>query len=43
MELVKLGKKGQLTIPKSILRAAGITDETPLLVESTGEIGRAHV
>jgi len=37
MELVKLGKKGQLTIPKSILRAAGITDETPMLVESTGD------
>jgi bifunctional DNA-binding transcriptional regulator/antitoxin component of YhaV-PrlF toxin-antitoxin module len=33
MELVKLGKKGQLTIPKSILKATGIPDEAPLLVE----------
>lgn len=39
MELVKLGKKGQLTIPKSILKAIGIADETPLLVETTGDGG----
>jgi AbrB family looped-hinge helix DNA binding protein len=37
MELVKLGKKGQLTIPKSILKATGIADEAPLLVETTGD------
>ncbi len=35
MELVKLGKKGQLTIPKAILKATGIADEAPLLVETT--------
>lgn len=35
MELVKLGKKGQVTIPKGILQAIGIVDETPLLVEVT--------
>jgi len=35
MELVKLGKKGQVTIPKSILRLIGIPDEAPLLVETT--------
>ena len=37
MELVKLGKKGQLTISKSILKAIGIADETPLLVETTSD------
>jgi len=37
MELVKLGKKGQLTIPKSILKATGIADEAPLLVETTSD------
>jgi len=35
VELVKLGKKGQVTIPRSILRASGIPDESPLLVETT--------
>ncbi|MCL4183623.1 MAG: AbrB/MazE/SpoVT family DNA-binding domain-containing protein [Burkholderiaceae bacterium] len=35
MELVKLGKKGQVTIPKSVLRATGIPDEAPLLIETT--------
>ncbi len=37
MELVKLGKKGQLTIPKAILKATGISDEAPLLIETTNE------
>lgn len=37
MELVKLGKKGQLTIPKSILKAIGVPDEAPLLVEATSD------
>jgi bifunctional DNA-binding transcriptional regulator/antitoxin component of YhaV-PrlF toxin-antitoxin module len=32
MELVKLGKKGQVSIPKSILRKAGITGEMPMVV-----------
>jgi bifunctional DNA-binding transcriptional regulator/antitoxin component of YhaV-PrlF toxin-antitoxin module len=35
MELVKLGKKGQVTIPRSILRSIGIPDEAPLLVDTT--------
>jgi AbrB family looped-hinge helix DNA binding protein len=37
MELVKLGKKGQLTIPKAILKATGISDNAPLLIEATNE------
>jgi bifunctional DNA-binding transcriptional regulator/antitoxin component of YhaV-PrlF toxin-antitoxin module len=32
MDLVKLGKKGQVTIPRTILKQAGITDEAPLLI-----------
>ena len=37
MELIKLGKKGQVTIPKVILQSVGLTDEAPLLVETTGD------
>jgi bifunctional DNA-binding transcriptional regulator/antitoxin component of YhaV-PrlF toxin-antitoxin module len=37
MDLVKLGAKGQVTIPRAILRAAGLTGDTPLLVETTPE------
>jgi AbrB family looped-hinge helix DNA binding protein len=37
MDLVKLGKKGQVSIPRSVLRKVGITDETPLLVETTDD------
>ena len=37
MQLVKLGKKGQLSIPKPILKQAGISGETPLLVETTDD------
>lgn len=37
MELVKLGKKGQVTIPKAVLKHIGIDDETPMLVETTDE------
>jgi len=37
MELVKLGKKGQVTIPRAILRSIGLTGDTPLLVETTPE------
>ena len=32
MDLVKLGKKGQVTIPKSILKQAGIAEDSPLLI-----------
>jgi len=35
MEMVKLGKKGQVSLPKSILKRVGITGEAPLLVETT--------
>ena len=35
MELVKLGKSGQLSIPKAILRRLGIDGEQTFLVEST--------
>ncbi|MGH9577737.1 MAG: AbrB/MazE/SpoVT family DNA-binding domain-containing protein, partial [Terriglobales bacterium] len=34
MELVKLGKKGQVTIPKGILKQTGIPEDSPLLVEA---------
>ncbi len=37
MKLIKLGKKGQITIPKSILRAIGLSGEAPLLVETTSD------
>ena len=32
MDLVKLGKKGQVTIPRTILKQAGIADGAPLLI-----------
>ena len=32
MNLVKLGKRGQVTIPRAILKKVGIADETPLLI-----------
>jgi AbrB family looped-hinge helix DNA binding protein len=35
MDMVKLGKKGQVSIPKSVLKRVGITGEVPLLVETT--------
>jgi AbrB family looped-hinge helix DNA binding protein len=34
MELVKIGRKGQLTIPKSVLKAVGIEAEAKLLVDA---------
>jgi bifunctional DNA-binding transcriptional regulator/antitoxin component of YhaV-PrlF toxin-antitoxin module len=37
-ELAKLGKKGQVSLPRSILRQVGIDGEMPLLVEA-GEDG----
>jgi AbrB family looped-hinge helix DNA binding protein len=37
MQLVKLGKKGQVSLPKAILRQAGISGETPLLVDTTDD------
>jgi len=35
MQLVKLGKKGQVSLPKAILQRAGISGETSLLVDTT--------
>lgn len=35
MELVKLGKKGQITIPRSVLRSAGLDEDATLMVETT--------
>ena len=37
MELAKIGKKGQLTIPRSVLRAAGIAEESRVVLEATGD------
>jgi AbrB family looped-hinge helix DNA binding protein len=39
MELVKLGKKGQITIPKNVLRQVGIREASPMLVSSTPDGG----
>ena len=37
MNLVKLGKKGQVSIPRSTLRELGIADEQMLTVEATDD------
>src|SRR5215210_3270296 len=37
MELRKIGKKGQLTIPRSVLRAAGIAEESRVVIEATAD------
>jgi bifunctional DNA-binding transcriptional regulator/antitoxin component of YhaV-PrlF toxin-antitoxin module len=37
MQLIKLGKKGQLSLPKAILQQAGISGETPLMVDTTDD------
>lgn len=37
MELVKLGKKGQLSIPRTVLNRVGITSEMPMLVDTTAD------
>ncbi len=37
MELAKIGKKGQLTIPRSVLRAAGIAEEARVVLEATSD------
>ncbi|MBU1184367.1 MAG: AbrB/MazE/SpoVT family DNA-binding domain-containing protein [Proteobacteria bacterium] len=37
MQLVKLGKKGQVSLPKAILQQVGISGETPLLVDTTDD------
>ena len=35
MELVKLGKRGQVSIPRAVLRRLGIEGEQTLLVDSS--------
>jgi bifunctional DNA-binding transcriptional regulator/antitoxin component of YhaV-PrlF toxin-antitoxin module len=35
MELVKLGKKGQVTIPRTILKQVGINEQAPLLITAS--------
>ncbi len=35
MEMIKLGKRGQVSIPKSVLSRLGLEGEVPLLVETT--------
>ncbi|KAB8314592.1 AbrB/MazE/SpoVT family DNA-binding domain-containing protein [Tolypothrix campylonemoides VB511288] len=39
MEVIKLGKKGQVSIPKAILKRLGLDGETMLLVETTADGG----
>ena len=39
MEVIKLGKKGQVSIPKVILKDLGLEGETMLLVETTADGG----
>ena len=37
MELAKIGKKGQLTIPRAVLKAAGIAEESRVVLEATAD------
>jgi len=37
MNLIKVGKKGQVSIPKSILRRIGLEGEQMLLVDTTDD------
>ena len=37
MNFAKIGKKGQITIPRSALRAAGITEDSRVVVEAIAE------
>ena len=37
MQLVKLGKKGQVSLPKALLQRVGISGETSLLVDATDD------
>lgn len=39
MEIIKLGKKGQVSIPKAILNHLGLEGETMLLAETTADGG----
>lgn len=37
MDLVKLGKKGQVSIPRAVLTQLGLDDDQVLLVETTDD------
>lgn len=37
MELIKLGRKGQLSIPRNILNRVGIRSEMPMLIDTTSD------
>ena len=37
MEMIKLGKRGQVSIPKSVLNRLGIEGEVPMLVDTTDD------
>jgi AbrB family looped-hinge helix DNA binding protein len=37
MNLIKLGKKGQVSIPQAVLRELGLVPDSPLLVETTDD------
>lgn len=39
METVRLGKKGQVSIPRAVLRRLGLSGDTLLLVDTTPEGG----
>ena len=35
MDIVKCGKKGQVTIPRAVLNRLGIVENTPMLLDVT--------
>ena len=35
MDIVKCGKKGQITIPRALLKRLGIVENTPMLINVT--------
>lgn len=37
MQMVTLGKKGQVSIPRSVLKRLGLEGQVPLLVETTSD------
>ncbi len=37
METTRIGKKGQVSIPKAVMERLGLTSETVLLVETTAD------
>lgn len=37
MDIVKCGKKGQITIPRQVLKRLGIMENTPMLLDVTDD------